>query len=246
MDRRFIHLSVGLVLCTLIASAAWTRVRTTRPTFIDVRGSAKRRINSDFATWAASVSTLQKDRVEAYRALKRDTEQVLAFLEANGVPAAERRSQAVDVAEVTHEEPFDRDGKTFSKTVFDGFRAQQRIEVSSNDVARLERLSREATQLLEKGIALVSESPQYHYTKVGELKIEMLGEASRDARQRAERMLDSAGGGAKVGRVVGLDTGVININAANSTDTSWEGNYDTSSFEKDIITTVRVRFEIAN
>lgn len=84
------------------------------------------------------------------------------------------------------------------------------------------------------------------YTEVSDLKIEMLAEASRDARLRAERMLEAAGGGATVGRVEGISAGVININAANSTEPSWEGNYDTSSFEKDIITTVRVLFEVKN
>ena len=75
---------------------------------------------------------------------------------------------------------------------------------------------------------------------MGDLKIEMLADASRDARARAERMIVAAGGGAKVGRVESNDTGVININAANSTETSWAGNSDITSFEKDILTTVRV------
>lgn len=172
MDRRAIHFSVGLIICTLIASVTWQ--------------------------------------------------------------------------EPVREETLQEGSKYIQKQIFDGWHAQQRIEVTSTDVPRIERLAREATQLLEKGIAITSESPRYHYTKVSDLKIEMLAEASRDARLHAERMLEAAGGGATVGRVEGISTGVININAANSTDTSWEGNYDTSSFEKDIITTVRVVFEVNN
>ncbi len=38
--------------------------------------------------------------------------------------------------------------------------------------------------------------------------------------------------------------GVINVNPANSTETSWEGNNDTTSLEKDIITIVHVTFEL--
>jgi hypothetical protein len=38
--------------------------------------------------------------------------------------------------------------------------------------------------------------------------------------------------------------GIININPANSTETSSEGNNDRSSFEKDIITIVRAEFEL--
>jgi hypothetical protein len=246
MDRRYVPLAIGLVLCTIIASLAWMKVKLYRPATVDVRGSAKRRINSNFAQWTANVRTQNKDRVEAYRAVERDAAQVLKFVQAKGVPAAETRTSSVQIVEVSHDETTEIGPKTVEKRVFDTWQAEQRIEVSSADVPRVEQLSREATQLLEKGIVIASDPPRYHYTKVGELKIEMLAEASRDARLRAERMLGAAGANAKVGRVVGLDTGVININAANSTETSWEGNYDTSSFEKDIITTVRVRFEVEN
>src|SRR5581483_3965679 len=212
-----------------------------RPTTIDVRGSARRRITSDLARWSASVSVVKPTRVEAYAALKKDVAQLSSFLESNGVPPSQYRASAVTVTEVSHEETKEEGTRVLKRTVFDGYRADQSIELSSADVPRVERLSREATQLLENGIDVTSSPPSYLFTKVQGLKIDMLGEASKDARERAERMLDNAGGGAKVGQVVGIDTGVININAANSTETSWEGNYDTTSYEKDIITSKRTR-----
>ena len=107
----------------------------------------------------------------------------------------------------------------------------------------VERISREVTQLLEQGVPISSTAPSYFYTKLGELKIEMLAEASKDARVRAERILASAGE-AKLGALTDADMGVINVNSANSTETSWGGNNDTSSLEKDIITIVHCNFEI--
>jgi hypothetical protein len=38
--------------------------------------------------------------------------------------------------------------------------------------------------------------------------------------------------------------GIININPANSTEASAQGNNDTTSFEKDIITIVHVTYEL--
>ena len=246
MDRRFVPLSIALVICTVIGAAAWVTVKLSRPTTIDVRGSARKRINSDLAEWTASISTVKPTRVEAYGAITKDLETTRAFLKAAGLPDTAVRASAVQLTELTHDDIIEEGSRARHKTVFDGWQAQQSIEVSSTDVPLLERLSREATQLLEKGLVISSQSPRYLFTKLGEVKIEMLAEASRDARQRAERMLEAAGGGAKVGRVEGIDTGVININPANSTETSWEGNYDVSSYEKDILTTVRVRFEVKN
>jgi antitoxin VapB len=69
MDRRSLPLAVGLVVCAVIAAGAWVRVKLHAPTLVDVRGSAKKRITSDFAEWTANVSADKKDRVEAYRAL---------------------------------------------------------------------------------------------------------------------------------------------------------------------------------
>jgi hypothetical protein len=110
-------------------------------------------------------------------------------------------------------------------------------------VARVERLSREVTQLLEQGVSVSSSPPRYHYTKLGELKIEMLAEAAKDARTRAENMVRSAGGGS-LHKLRDVDMGIINVNPANSTATSAQGNIDTTSLDKDIITIVHVTYEL--
>ena len=79
--------------------------------------------------------------------------------------------------------------------------------------------------------------------KLGELKLEMLAEAAKDARNRAENILRSAGN-TDIGPLVYSSMGIININPANSTETSNEGNNDTSSYEKDIITIVRAEYKV--
>ena len=71
----------------------------------------------------------------------------------------------------------------------------------------------------------------------------MLAAAGKDARARADNILKNTGG-AKVGRLLAADMGIININPANSTETSNEGNNDRTSYEKDIITIVRAEFEL--
>ena len=70
----------------------------------------------------------------------------------------------------------------------------------------------------------------------------MLAAAAKDARARAENILRSAGNAA-IGKLLVADMGIININPANSTETSEEGNNDTSSLDKDIITIVHAEFE---
>ena len=88
-----------------------------------------------------------------------------------------------------------------------------------------------------------SRNPKYFYTRLGELKPEMPAPAARDARDRAENILRSAGNAA-IGKLLVADMGIININPANSTETSEEGNNDTTSLDKDIITIVYAEFEV--
>ena len=71
----------------------------------------------------------------------------------------------------------------------------------------------------------------------------MLAQAATDARNRADNILTKAGN-SSVGKLVYADMGIININPANSTETSNEGNNDTTSKEKDIITIIHAEYQV--
>jgi len=129
------------------------------------------------------------------------------------------------------------------RKVFTGFRALQVVSVSSSNVKLIDKASREITTLLEQGVSVSSREPNYYYNQLGELNLVMLAEAAKDARNRTDDILESAGN-TSVGKLVYADMGIININAANSTETSNEGNNDSSSYEKDIITIVHAEFEV--
>ena len=54
----------------------------------------------------------------------------------------------------------------------------------------------------------------------------------------------AAAGGGSIGKLTSADMGVINVNPANSTATNWQGNNDTTTLEKDILTIVHITFEL--
>ncbi len=84
--------------------------------------------------------------------------------------------------------------------------------------------------------------PEYHYTKIAELKKEMLAEAAKDAKQRAEQIASSTG--SSIGTVRSARMGVMQITPADSNDVSDSGMNDTSSLEKDITAVVNVSFAV--
>ena len=243
-------MALGMVFSVLIASGTWKEVRK-RPDKNNIRitGSARKRIVSDLIQWSATVEAKAPERTAAYMSLKSGTEKAVDFLKAQGVKADEIQTQSVSVNEEfeTIQEDKVLPGTDVpmrsEKKVSKGFHAMQVVSVRSENIPIIEKASREITSLLEQGVFVISSSPRYYYTRLGELKLEMLSEAAKDARGRAENILRSAGN-TSVGKLVYADMGIININAANSTGTSDEGNNDTSSYEKDIITIVHAEYEV--
>ena len=239
-----IAIGAALVASTALGIRGWERVRT-RPKgcMIDVTGSAKKHIVSDRIEWTATIETRNMDRTVAAKTLAGHVKTALEYLAEQGIKKDEVRAQAAVVEEIKETEYIGTGAQRIEKTVFKGYKMSQPIRVQSGDVDRVDRVSREITQLLERGVPVSSSDPEYFYSRLGELKIEMLAAAARDARIRANSILAETGGG-HIARLRSADMGVINVNPANSTETSWEGNNDTSSLDKDIITIVHVTFEL--
>ena len=241
----WVPLSGALIACAVIGTNGIMNVKGYTVRAADVTGSAKRRITSDLAEWEARFGIENPDWQAGYRDLTVQVQKGVAWLKAQGV-----KDEEIRVSSSTREQLYDTqtsgDGEErVVKQVPRGWRITQGVFVRSSDVANIERLSREVTALGEQGVPVDSMAPNYFYTKLGDLKIEMLGEAAKDARTRVERMVTSAGGadGLEL-RLKELDMGVINVNPANKTATSWDGNNDTTALEKDIITIVHCKFEL--
>jgi hypothetical protein len=118
----------------------------------------------------------------------------------------------------------------------------QGIEVKSHDVSRIDAVSRQSTELINQDIQFISEPPKYFYTKLAELKVEMLAKATENARERAVSMAKSTGN--RIGVIRSARMGVFQITPATSTDISWYGENDTSSLEKKVMAVVAATFSI--
>jgi hypothetical protein len=238
-DARFggaVAIAAALIISTVVAGRAFERSKNENT--IQVTGSAKRRLRSDMIVWRAHVASNGTDLKTAYRTLANVVPRVTAYLEKNGIPKPQLVVSAVTTTEL---HPRDKEGER-QEDVISGYALSQTIEVRSNEIDKVSALARRATELIEEGIPLQSDAPEFHYTKLAELKLQMLAEAARDSRQRAEEIAKATG--ARIGVLRGARMGVIQINPADSTDVSGEGNNDTTSLDKDIISVVSSTFSI--
>jgi hypothetical protein len=229
-------LAIGLVLSSGIFGWFYSKTKKSDDA-ITVTGSARKRIKSDLVVWSAGVSTQSAQLSDAYHKISDSIPRIKKYLIDKGVPESQITVSSITTTTLKKK---DEMGRESSEII--GYSMQQNVEVTSNDVDRLAQISREATELINQGILLESSQPRYYYTKLGDMKIEMLGEAAKDAKIRAERIAESTGN--TVGAVRSAKMGVMQITAPDSTDVSDEGISDTSSIEKDVTAVVNVNFAV--
>lgn len=227
-------LAAGLCFASVTFTRAWTRISEEQ--VVNVTGSARKEVRSDLVLWRAGFSSDAETLADAHARSKVDLSRVETFLRAAGQhDYVVRPVQVSDLFERIKTEQ----GEISRRT---GYRIRQSIEVRSADVEAVPKLASDAVRLLEQGIMLASDGMEFIYTKAGEAKIEMMGEAAKDARIRAEQI--AAQGGRTIKELRSARMGVVQINPLYSTATSWEGNNDTSSPEKTITTTVTATFSL--
>ena len=233
-------LAVALVLSSIVGAWAYTHAKQGDQT-VTVTGSARKRIKSDLVIWKASVSYQAPQLADAYKSLSDNVPRVKQYLISKGIPENQITTSSITTKTI-QAKGRDSEGNELETGQITGYILQQDIEVRSNDVDKIAQVAREATELINQGILLESGSPEYHYTKLGDLKIEMLGEAAKDAKVRAERIASSTG--SDIGNVRSAKMGVMQITPADSNEVSDYGMNDTTALEKDVTAVVNVSFAV--
>ena len=102
---------------------------------------------------------------------------------------------------------------------------------------------RGVTGILNKGIQLYSIAPRYYYTKLEDLKIEMVSQATDNAHVRAKSIAENSG--TKLGDLSLAQMGIFQITGQNSNeDYSWGGAYNTASKEKTASITMKLTYRV--
>lgn len=229
-------LAIANIICVAILVWAYLHAKGAE-NLISVTGSAKQTIVSDLIVWQTKISANHTDLVAGYAALKSATEKTVAWLKSQGVPETQ-----IKLSAVWTKKNYVRDEKGNPTDKVSSFDLIEKVEIASTDVVKVSEVARKVTDLIEQGVMLESQPPAYHYTKLADLKIVMLAEATKDATTRAQQIASNSG--ATLGSIRDARMGVMQINAIHSTDVSDYGNNDTTSLEKEITAVVSAKFEL--
>ena len=208
---------------------------------ISVVGSGEENFESDLIVWRANFSKKSFDLKEAYGILEQDRAKIKNYLVSKGLTDKNIVFLAVSIQKDISYNYDEQSGRSIP--VFNGYNLSQEVKVESREVNKVEDISREVSQLINSGVELTSYAPEYYYTKLAQLKLKMIESATKDAKARAQKIADNAGG--VLGRLKNAEMGVIQITGQNSTeDYSWGGSFNTSSKNKTASITIRLNYGV--
>jgi hypothetical protein len=201
---------------------------------VTVTGSARMEVDADRAVWTIQAFEQAEDIATAVERTERSIVAVTEYLVRGGIEAdlIELEGLSTSINYVWTEQ-----GMTSEIASYSAFRS---LRVRTDDVALVDRLSREFGQLLATGIGVTAWQPEYLIADLPALRPQLQAAAVEDALTRAEAMLAVVGG--EVGTVRSIRSGPFQVSAPDSVDVSDFGMYDTSTIRKSVGATVSVTF----
>jgi len=201
---------------------------------ITVTGSAKTSAVADNAVWTLSVSLSSPTVGAAVKKVDSDVAALSSYLTQGGIAADALTLGAVSTFANEEYVNGNSTGRILS------YRASRDVTVRTNDVQLVSKLSQGIGTLLGTGINVNNYGPQYYISNLPELRPELMSEAMKDAKLRAESLTKAVGG--SLGSLVNVKAGPIQITTPDSTMTADYGAYDTSTINKTVSATVSVTF----
>ena len=229
-----LFLAAGLVFSSMLATATWLKVRNSQ--FITVKGSTRKNVTSDLIVWQGSFQVQASALLDAEHQIQASHAKVQDFLASAGV--TDVVFQPISIEQVQADVSNNANGEHIQQQRTVGYRLTQRVRVESVDVDRLAKL--DPTPLVADGVLFTADPPQFLYTRAAEEKIEMLADATKDARARAQQIAEQ--GGRVIANLHDAEMGVFQITPVHATDTSSEGESDVTSQDKTITAVVTATF----
>lgn len=235
-----IAISLAVIIGGWILSRAYTYKFKTRNT-VSVVGSSEYNFTADLIVWSATFTRTSFELKDAYSSLKSDVQQIKAYLTSHGIADNEVIFSSI-VIDKQYNYQYDVNGRQ-TGTTFNGYQLRQTVKIESKNIDKVEKISREITELLQSGIELSSQEPFYYYTKLSSLKIDLLAKAAADAYNRANTIAEN--GHSDLGRLRKASMGVFQITGQHSNeDYSYGGAFNTTSKNKTATITVRLEYEL--
>jgi hypothetical protein len=154
--RNSVIIALTIIITALILTNAY-RNRNSSSNSIAVTGLGSKDFVSDLIVWSGYFVKRNLILKDAYAQLDSDRESIKSYLIGKGVKAENLVFSAVEI-EKEYETTYEGER---SKSVFVGYRLTQYVSIESNEVDKIEDVSRQVSELINTGVEFYSNTPQY-------------------------------------------------------------------------------------
>jgi hypothetical protein len=202
----------GLVAFAWIGGRAALEVKAHERT-VEVKGLAEREVPADTVIWPLSYQVASNDLNELYESIAQKNEIIRRFLADHGLDLSEVTSSGPDVV--------DRHAQAWGDTAQIEYRysATAAVTLFSHDVEAVRKAMSDVIALGRNGIALTGQQygnqVQFLFTKLNDIKPDMLEEATVNARAAAEKFAQDSD--STLGKIRRANQGVFSITDRDST-----------------------------
>ena len=204
---------------------------------ITVTGQARTSAVADNAVWILNVQESSPQVANSVTKVERSVTALSAYLTDGGIPATGIQVGGVNTNAINEYVNGNPTGRILS------YQANQNVTVRSKDVKLINSLSNGIGKLLQTGVNVNNYGPQYYVSNLAALRPQLLADAMRDAKSRGISI--TAAVGSKLGAVLSVSSGPVQVTAPDSVDTSSGGMYDTTTIPKTVTVTVSVSFKVS-
>lgn len=202
---------------------------------VSVKGFSEREVKADLAVWVIQTRTANNEVMEGSNAIEAAKNKVIAFLRQNQIKDEEIIVEGINVTDKKAQQ-YDN----FQQANAFRYLITQNFQIRSNNVDQIQKVSRMTGELLQVGVFLSASdygTPlQFYFTKLNDIKPEMITEATQNARKAAQQFASE--NDSKLGQLKKANQGLFTIVDRTASLSGGEGGY--ASGTNDLFKKVRV------
>jgi hypothetical protein len=187
----------GLLLAIGVAVGGWLighgfEAGRRSDRFVTVKGLAEREVQADLALWPLRLVVGDNDLVRAQATVARNTGEIMSFLSRHGIDTVQAELQGIRVVDA-FAQPYGGNANAPNRFVI-----TQTVMVRSSDPDAIFAASQDVGELVEAGVVFSSGEewgpggPTFVFTRLNDLKPEMIAEATASAREAAQQFANDS------------------------------------------------------
>jgi hypothetical protein len=202
---------------------------------VSVKGLSEREVKADLVVWNIQTRVVYDNLLEGSQKIEEAKNKIVNFLIQNQIGKEDIITEGISVIDKRANQ-YDNNQQMNSPR----YLITQNIQVRSNNVDLVQKVSRMTGELLQAGVVISNNeygNPiQFYFTKLNDIKPEMISEATQKAREAALKFATE--NDASLDRMKSANQGLFSIVDRTASLSSGEGGYSSSTV--DIYKKIRV------